>query len=147
MVLIARKVRVRVVTPRLLQLSARLLKQHVDNGLGAQMFKTVFALAFVLTPFAVHADENCLAFVAHEQQIACLARQNESLRATVNDLARTIADLKAGALGNKSQLRLHNKAWAGTNTCLDNASQNMNLIQGWTCNPSDYQVWIVEKVQ
>jgi cell division protein FtsB len=119
---------------------------HANSRLGEQMFKTTLVVVCVLAPALAHADEDCLTFVAHEQQIACLARQNAFLRAAVNDLTQTVQNLKGG-VQNNSQVRLRNKAWAGDSICLDNASQNMNVIQGWTCNSTDFQVWTIEKVQ
>lgn len=114
-------------------------------GSGAVVRSFVCLLALPLSCAAAYAQEDCLAYLHHEQQIACLSRENETLRSKLAQLSVAVEKLSSASLQYTSQIRLRNKAYAGVNSCLDNDSGDVHHIQGWTCSPNDFQLWIVER--
>jgi hypothetical protein len=85
------------------------------------------------------APENCLAYVPHAQQIACLARENQNLRDQLKKLTDVIGDSGKNVLVRGAQVEIQETKSDPVKLCIEYGAGDQGVVYNRGCEEGKTQ--------
>jgi hypothetical protein len=106
---------------------------------------TLLSIMFILLmPAPILAQEtrppeNCLAYVEHQQQIACLARENQNLRDQLKKLSDILGDGGKNVLVRGSQVEIQETMSSPVKLCIEYGAGDQGVVYNRGCEEGKVQ--------